>query len=230
MTPLSLTSCQVSSYGSPCLQQATQSPPICLLQASLDWNGSSIHSWLINAAGSWKVSCFCLLDLSAAFDTVDHSILITCLSSWFGIHGSALDWFKSDLSSCSFHVRCDDILSSLYTSCSIPQGCVLGSLLFVVYTTSQYSYFLSFTQPPPLCRWHSTFLFSPSWLWLQHCSPSEFSPADLFLDDCKSSNSQLIQDWIPTHRTHQANCQNPKLLTQHHPLCSQPGSLSSMNT
>ena len=95
-----------------------------------------IHDHLINAIGSQKVSCLCLLDLSAAFDTIDHSILITRLSSWFGIHGSALDWFKSYLSSRSFRVRCDDILSSLYTSsCGVPQGSVLGPLLFVMYTT-----------------------------------------------------------------------------------------------
>jgi len=41
------------------------------------------------------VICLCLFDLSAAFDTIDHNILITRLSSWFGIHGSVLNWFKS---------------------------------------------------------------------------------------------------------------------------------------
>jgi len=46
-----------------------------------------IHDCLISAVGSQKVSCLCLLDLSAAFDTIDHDILITRLSSWFGIHG-----------------------------------------------------------------------------------------------------------------------------------------------
>jgi len=40
--------------------------------------------------GSQKLSCICLLDLSAAFDTIDYDILITHLSSWFGIHGSVL--------------------------------------------------------------------------------------------------------------------------------------------
>jgi len=49
-----------------------------------------IQKWL---NGSQKVSCLCLLDLSA--DTTDHDIFITRLSSWFGIHGSVLRWFKS---------------------------------------------------------------------------------------------------------------------------------------
>jgi len=68
-----------------------------------------IHDHLINAIGSQKLSiCLCLLDLSAAFDTIDHDILITCPSSWFGIHGSVLNWFKSYLSSRAFRVKCDN--------------------------------------------------------------------------------------------------------------------------
>ena len=57
-----------------------------------------IHNHLINAIGSQKVSCLCILNLFAAFDTIDH-ILITRLSSWFVIHGSVLSWFMSYLSS-----------------------------------------------------------------------------------------------------------------------------------
>jgi len=64
-----------------------------------------IHNHLVSAIGSQKVSCLCLLDLSAAFDTIDHDILITHLSSWFGIHGSVLTWFKSYLSSRPFRVK-----------------------------------------------------------------------------------------------------------------------------
>jgi len=49
-----------------------------------------IHDHLTNAIESQKVSCLCLLDLSAALDTIDHNILITRLSSWFSMYGSVL--------------------------------------------------------------------------------------------------------------------------------------------
>jgi len=95
-----------------------------------------IHDHLVSATGSQKGSCLCLLDLSAAFDTTDHNILITHLSSWFGIHGSVLRWFKSYLSSRWFRVKCETDLSSWHTSsCGVPQGSVLGPQLFVMYTT-----------------------------------------------------------------------------------------------
>ena len=78
------------------------------------------------------MSCLCLLDLFAAFDTIDHNILITRLLSWFGIH----DWLKSYLTSRSFRVKCDkDFSSEHISSCRVSQGSVLGPLLFVMYTT-----------------------------------------------------------------------------------------------
>jgi len=103
-----------------------------------------IHDHLINVIGSQKVSCLCILDLSPVFDIIDHNILITRLSSWCDIHGSVLSWFKSYLSSSSFHVKCDNNLSSFHaSSCSVPQGSILGPLLFVVYTTPLSTLFCS---------------------------------------------------------------------------------------
>ena len=49
-----------------------------------------IYDHLVNAIGSQKLYCLCLLDLSAAFDTIDHNILLDHLSSLFGIHLSLI--------------------------------------------------------------------------------------------------------------------------------------------
>ena len=76
-----------------------------------------IHKYLINAIGSEKISCLCLLDLSATFDTIDHNILLFRLSSLFVITGTVLDWFKSSLSSRPFRVKCHvKVVSLLSTS------------------------------------------------------------------------------------------------------------------
>jgi len=89
----------------------------------------------------------CLLDLSAAFDTIEHNILITRLSSWFG---SVLNWFESYVTSRSFRVKCDkDFSSEHISSCGVFQGSVLGPLLFVMYTIlPQHTYLLTFFKPP----------------------------------------------------------------------------------
>ena len=68
-----------------------------------------------------------LLDLLAAFDTIDHSTLLHCLQTWFGIGGSVLKWFTSYLSE---HYQSIKIGSTLSDLCKllfgVPQGSVLG--------------------------------------------------------------------------------------------------------
>ena len=74
---------------------------------------------------SWSIGCLRY-----------HNILLTCLSSWFRIQCTALNWFRFYLSSHCFRVKCNNNLSCLYTClCGVPQGSVIGPLLFNMYTT-----------------------------------------------------------------------------------------------
>jgi len=76
-----------------------------------------------------------LLDLSAAFDMVDHDILVQRLSLTYGISDAAHAWLRSYLSCRSQYVRCGSSRSStIYLVCGVLQGSVLGPLLFVLYT------------------------------------------------------------------------------------------------
>ena len=72
------------------------------------------------------------IDLSAAFDLVDHSILLKRLFDYFGIRGTALAWFTSYLTGRSQRVLIDDMRSDKkQLRQGVPQGSVLGARLFV---------------------------------------------------------------------------------------------------
>ena len=82
------------------------------------------------------VTLLVLLDLRAAFETVDHNVLLTRLHSKFGISGTALEWFSSYLSGRSQRVMVQGNLSqSLNLDFGVPQGSCLGPLLFTIYAS-----------------------------------------------------------------------------------------------
>ena len=75
-----------------------------------------------------------LLDLSAAFNTSDHSTLLSCLQDWFGFGGSILKWFSSYLTKRYQSVKIGSTLSDLQKLLfGVPQCSVFGPLLFSLY-------------------------------------------------------------------------------------------------
>jgi len=91
---------------------------------------------IYHAADNGLATLLLSLDLSAAFDTIDHAILLNRLTSSFGIMGSSHNWLKSYLSNRSFSVTSGSTSSSiLSSSCGVPQGSVLGPILFTIYVS-----------------------------------------------------------------------------------------------
>ena len=119
-----------NSYQSAC--KASQSTETALLY---------IENGVYLSLSRGEPTALVLLDLSAAFNTIDHSTLLSCLQNWFGADGSVLKWFTSCLTDRYQSIKIDSTLSDVWKLLfDIPQGSVLGPLLFSLYTTPQFDY------------------------------------------------------------------------------------------
>ncbi len=93
---------------------------------------------LLMQGDAGECSVLVLLDLTAAFDTVDHCILVERLRQYVGISGTTLKWFSPYLSDGSFSVRVHNYSSSTASlSSGVPQGSVFGPAAFALLPLGQ---------------------------------------------------------------------------------------------
>ena len=112
---------------------------------------NTVYSDIVTTIGKGNGSFLVLLDLSAAFDTIDHSNLFDILEKYVGITRDALQFIKSYFSDRSQSTRIESIMSDIvHIICGVPQGSVLGPLKFCI----QLLPFMS--------------NFEISWYWLPH--------------------------------------------------------------
>lgn len=93
-----------------------------------------VYNDILSTCDSGDFAVLVLLDLTAAFDTIDHTILIDRLENSVCIRGTVLKWLNSFLTNRSFSVKMGDHYSSkAHLFCGVPQGSILAPLLFSLY-------------------------------------------------------------------------------------------------
>ena len=133
------------------------------------------------------MSILALLDLSSAFDTLDHAILLRRLESTFGISGVALSWFESYLSDRTQSVVVDGLMSTPIPHVfGVPQGSVLGPLLF-----TQYSQPLSDVIAHHSCDYHK---YADDTGISDSAPPSDFTSAQFNIQSCISDILSWMQN------------------------------------
>jgi len=94
-----------------------------------------VQNDLLMAKDRQEVSILIMLDLSAAFDTIDHQILLKRLNIRYGVTGKALEWFESYLIGRTQAVKIGDNYSKCVPlAYGVPQGSIMGPVLFTSYS------------------------------------------------------------------------------------------------
>ena len=148
-----------------------------------------VLSDILHAVNCGDVSALVLLDLSAAFDTVNRDILLQHLQVTYGICDVAHRWIQPYLSGRTQHVCLGSNKSTTtWLMCGVPQGSVLGPILFVMYTIDLI----------PLIQRHCLLahLYADDTQVYGSCQPADVVSFSSMLSSCVDETS----DWMKSNR------------------------------
>ena len=161
---------------------------------------TAVLAEILTAADRGDLSALVLLDSSAAFDTVDHDVLLKRLGISCGVAGCAFKWFQSYLCSRTQHVRIGVSKSSIVRLlCGVPPGSVLGPILFLLYTADLVR----------VIEEHSLHghLFADDTQVIGSCSPRDVSAQQFRISTCLDD----VSSWMRSNRL-QLNTSKTELL------------------
>ena len=165
-----------------------------------------VHDDILRTLGSRRAVLFVMLDLSAAFETVDSEILQKELHH-LGIQGTAAAWFRSYMSERQQQVIIQDARSDpTELECGVPQGSVLGPILFTLYTASLGRLLRHYG-----VKFH--FYADDTQIWLPF-DPEEQDAAMERLEDCL----RAVQRWMEHHKLKMNSDKSEYLLIATNPV------------
>ena len=148
-----------------------------------------VTSDVLLAADRGMITLLGMLDLSAAFDCVDHDILTRRLRISYGIIEVALEWITSYLTGRSQYVRYNGLKSRVaLIACGVPQGSVLGPLYYILYTSDVFELI---TQ-----RGFRIHGYADDLQIYDHCSVSDIPILEARFTSCFDS----VQSWMTCNR------------------------------